>query len=45
MKIILSKSQWESVGKKAGWLKVANDKNDLTHYFDREADVHCCKEP
>jgi len=38
MKIKLSKSQWESIGKKAGWMKVAennaeDDFGDISEHF------------
>ena len=28
MRVVLSKSQWEQIGKKAGWIKLAKDEDD-----------------
>lgn len=34
MKIKLSKSQWEEMGKKAGWMKKAQEAPDMPHEGD-----------
>jgi len=34
MKIKLSKSQWEMMGKKAGWIKTAGSANELKSILD-----------
>ena len=33
MKIKISKSQWEGIGKKAGWIKEAGNKIDYLKYL------------
>jgi len=35
MKIKLSKSRWEGIGKRAGWMKIASD-NELKEYYAQE---------
>ena len=38
MKIKLSKSQWEGIGKKAGWMKVSQNTTKEIRYFKRIQD-------
>jgi len=42
MKIILNKTQWQSIGKQAGWMKKANSENsEWTEYkFHPNGDLH-----
>lgn len=39
MKIKLSKSQWEGVGKKAGWIKLANNKTSSRQKITKPQNV------
>ncbi len=44
MKIKLSKSQWESVGKKSGWMKKAQEEITPTPFVECMLDLSNCKD-